>query len=84
MADIVARLMNGCVCFTDPPAVGMTHEVDDVATDTLMEQGAGEIERLRYVLNGVRGAIMTGRNEPLQIWREQIDIALNNKEPSSE
>lgn len=35
-----------------------------------------EIERLRYVLEGVRGAIDTGRNEPLQIWRDQIEIAL--------
>ena len=36
-----------------------------------------EIERLRYVLEGVRAAIKTGRNEPLQIWRDQIDIALS-------
>ena len=39
-----------------------------------------EIDRLRYVLGGVRGAILTGRNEPLQIWKEQIDIALSPKE----
>lgn len=32
-------------------------------------------ERLRYVLDGVAGAIDTGRNEPLVIWREQIEIA---------
>lgn len=40
------------------------------------EDAALEIERLRYVLAGVRGAIQTGRNEPLVIWKEQIDIAL--------
>ena len=28
---------------------------------------AREIDRLRYVLSGVRGAIQTGRNEPLAI-----------------
>ena len=39
-------------------------------------ESASEIERLRYVLGGVRDAIMTGRNEPLVIWKEQIDIAL--------
>lgn len=37
-----------------------------------------EVERLRYVLAGVRGAIKTGRNEPLVIWKEQIDIALGD------
>ena len=34
-----------------------------------------ERDRLRYVLDGVAGAIDTGRNEPLVIWREQIEIA---------
>jgi hypothetical protein len=34
-----------------------------------------ERDRLIYVLGGVRRAIQTGRNEPLQIWSEQIDIA---------
>ena len=34
-----------------------------------------EIERLLYVLEGVAAAIDTGRNEPLQIWRDQIRIA---------
>lgn len=38
-----------------------------------------ESERLRYVLAGVRGAILTGRNEPLSIWKDQIDIALETK-----
>ena len=33
------------------------------------------VERLQYVLGGVAAAIDTGRNEPLKIWREQIDIA---------
>lgn len=34
----------------------------------IMKDAADEIEWLRYVLGGVRGAIKTGRNEPLQIW----------------
>lgn len=34
-----------------------------------------ERERLLYVLDGVAGAIDTGRNEPLQVWRDQINIA---------
>ncbi len=38
-----------------------------------------EIERLRYVLGGVRGAIATGRNEPLQVWLDQINIALEEE-----
>ena len=42
----------------------------------LADAQAQEIERLRYVLEGVRGAIDTGRNEPLMIWRDQISIAL--------
>ena len=37
-----------------------------------------ENERLRYVLDGVRGAIDTGRNEPLMVWRDQINIALDH------
>lgn len=40
-----------------------------------------EIDRLRYVLSGVRGAIQTGRNESLQIWKDQIDIALSAEPP---
>lgn len=34
-------------------------------------------DRYRYVLDGVKAAIDTGRNEPLQIWRDQIVIALD-------
>ena len=49
---------------------------------SIMLDAAAEIERLRYVLDGVRGAILTGRNEPLQIWKDQIDIALDKKEQS--
>lgn len=45
----------------------------------LLVDAADEIERLRYVLAGVRGAIQTGRNEPLVIWKEQIDIALSSE-----
>ena len=35
-------------------------------------------DRYRYVLEGVLGAIKTGRNEPLVIWKEQIEIALSD------
>ena len=35
-----------------------------------------ENERLLYVLGGVHGAIKTGRNEPLMIWKDQIEIAI--------
>ena len=52
---------------------------DTVAALTdLADAQAQENERLRYVLEGVRGAIDTGRNEPLMIWRDQINIALGN------
>lgn len=40
-----------------------------------LDETRAENERLRYVLDGVAGAIDTGRNEPLQIWRDQINIA---------
>ena len=40
-----------------------------------VERLRAENERLCYVLDGVAGAIDTGRNEPLQIWRDQINIA---------
>ncbi|MBF5078547.1 hypothetical protein F1642_05130 [Paracoccus sp. NBH48] len=42
-------------------------------SDALREEN----ERLRYVLDGVRGAISTGRNEPLMVWLDQINIALS-------
>ena len=48
----------------------------------LLDDAADEIERLRYVLDGVRGAIQTGRNEPLRIWKDQIDIALDATKPT--
>ena len=38
----------------------------------LADAQAQENARLRYVLEGVRGAIDTGRNEPLMIWRAAI------------
>ena len=53
---------------------------DDPMAAYAIDGSADEIERLRYVLGGVRDAIKTGRNEPLVIWKEQIDIALG--EPS--
>ena len=46
----------------------------DALCDALDELRA-ENERLLYVLEGVAAAIDTGRNEPLQIWRDQIRIA---------
>lgn len=42
----------------------------------LLHEAADNVERLRYVLGGVRSAIKTGQNEPLQIWLDQINIAL--------
>jgi hypothetical protein len=39
------------------------------------------VEVLEYVLGGVKSAIDTGRNEPLQIWRDQIDIASKGAKP---
>ena len=48
-----------------------------ISTQYLLTECAIEIEKLRYVLDGVRGAIKTGRNEPLITWSEQIDIALD-------
>lgn len=46
----------------------------------ILEDALDEINLLRYVLGGVRDAIRTGRNEPLVIWKEQIDIALGEQE----
>ena len=40
-----------------------------------LDELRAENERLLYVLEGVAAAIDTGRNEPLQIWRDQIRIA---------
>lgn len=53
----------------------------DTHVGDCMVRAADEIERLRYVLEGVRAAIKTGRNEPLQVWKDQIEIALSPKEP---
>lgn len=44
----------------------------------LADAQAQEIARLRWVLGGVRRAIDTGRNDPLMIWRDQINIALGD------
>lgn len=47
------------------------------AAEAKLAKAREENQRLRYVLGGVRGAIQTGRNEPLMIWRDQINIALD-------
>lgn len=44
----------------------------------LADAQAQENARLRWVLGGVRRAIDTGRNKPLMIWRDQINIALGD------
>lgn len=46
------------------------------ATDAQVAALVEDRQRLIYVLEGVHAAIRTGRNEPLEIWREQIEIAL--------
>ncbi len=54
-------------------------EVLEAERGVLAEQLVATKEKLAravYVLGGVRGAIKTGRNEPLMIWADQIDIAL--------
>lgn len=61
---------------------GLTADNDEL-TAALAEKEA-EVTRLQGVLEGVRSAIDTGRNEPLAIWRDQIDIALNEKTPTDE
>jgi septal ring factor EnvC (AmiA/AmiB activator) len=49
-----------------------------VAAEQAAATARADADRYRYVLEGVRNAIKTGRNEPLIIWREQIDIALSD------
>jgi len=51
----------------------MAHEFMNKRIETDQEK----IERYRYVLEGVLGAIKTGRNEPLMAWKKQIEIALD-------
>jgi hypothetical protein len=48
------------------------------AADQALAAARADADRYRYVLEGVRDAIKTGRNEPLMIWRDQIDIALSD------
>lgn len=45
-------------------------------TDAQVRALVEDRQRLIYVLEGVHAAIKTGRNEPLEIWRGQIEIAL--------
>jgi hypothetical protein len=51
-------------------------EAAEAERDALKAESA----QLRYVLGGVRDAIKTGRNEPLMIWKDQIEIALQGKD----
>jgi len=55
-------------------------EAQDKTKDGRIQSLVDDVERLRYVLGGVRDAIKTGRNEPLVTWKEQIDIALGEGE----
>ncbi|MBA4282021.1 hypothetical protein [Ralstonia sp.] len=43
-----------------------------------LEAAEAKVARFRRVLEGVKGAIETGRSEPLFIWRDQINIALDD------
>ena len=75
MSDIVDQLRRGV------RRLDVKASENNAAERTLAKQAADEIEKLRYVLDGVRGAILTGRNEPLVIWKEQIDIAIGPSQP---
>jgi hypothetical protein len=58
--------------------VSLTAALEDCSNaEARAEAAEAEVARLRYVLGGVRGAIKTGRNEPLQVWLDQINIALD-------
>jgi len=46
------------------------------ALEAQLAAARADADRYRYVLGGVRDAIKTGRNEPLMVWRDQIDIVL--------
>lgn len=71
MTDIVDEL-RACA-----PIESYSNQGEVETRQSLTSRAADEIERLRYVLGGVRSAILTGRNEPLMIWKDQIDIALS-------
>ena len=70
-------------CKGQPAQIPWPHRPQHKAIVTLralsdaLEAEQSENAVLRYVLGGVRGAIKTGRNEPLQIWLDQINIALD-------
>jgi hypothetical protein len=55
--------------------VGFGYDLTPTDKD-MMILAVEEIERLRWVLGGVRNAIKTGRDLPLQVWLDQINIAL--------
>ena len=63
-----AEEWEACTCGPCP-----LHPAAPAPSDALREENA----RLRYVLDGVRVAISTGRNEPLMVWLDQINIALS-------
>lgn len=69
----------GSITITEQPAEGRYVEYTRsdlvAAKDARIKELEAENQRLLYVLGGVAAAIDTGRNEPLVIWREQIDIA---------
>jgi hypothetical protein len=75
--EIIAKLVQ---LYNDHDATALTATaVGDSRAPEAGDKVAGlteEIQRLRYVLEGVRGAIKTGRNEPIAIWLDQIEIAL--------
>lgn len=77
MTDETHHIARAAASLGDPYAALSQHLHGDGAKLPKLD----EIDRLkeengllRYVLDGVAAAIDTGRNEPLHIWRGQIDI----------
>jgi hypothetical protein len=80
MSDLIERLRDRGVCSIHHNSCRNDMVCEEAIS--ALEAKDAEIARLRedrdrlwYVLEGVAGAIDTGRNEPLVIWREQIEIA---------
>lgn len=70
-----ADLDQGALDYCDLMTRHDAHFVAWQSAKSRAEKAEAERERLLYVLDGVAGAIDTGRNEPLQVWRDQINIA---------